>query len=280
LNVIHELGPGLFDASFRHLSGPGPVDRVLCFDRNNLLWKIVEEGLALPRCHELMGLPEEAEFIFAFTLCDEPCYLYLGLPLPEGNGLKYRDPYLFRSLQPAELAWASLLGLQLSAWYAHHRRCGMCGSVLAHMEDERALYCPGCEAVLYPQIAPAVIVAVTSGQKILLARSSARPGGWYSLISGYVDIGETLEAAVVREVQEEVGLSVHGIRYVVSQPWPLSASLMVGFVAEASEDQEIRVDGNEIAEAAWFTRDRLPDHPPLLGIAGELIERFRNGELC
>jgi NAD+ diphosphatase len=133
--------------------------------------------------------------------------------------------------------------------------------------------------VVYPQIAPAVIVAVISGENILLARSSLRPLGWYSLISGYVDVGETLEASVIREVQEEVGISVHSIRYVQSQPWPLSASLMIGFVAEASEGQKIQVDGIEIAEAGWFSRDQLPDHPPVLSIAGDMIERFRKGEL-
>jgi NAD+ diphosphatase len=133
--------------------------------------------------------------------------------------------------------------------------------------------------IIYPKISPAIIVAIICNNKILLARSSKFPKNWYSLIAGYVDVGESLEEALIREVKEEVGLDVKNIRYSMSQPWPLSGSMMIGFVAEADENQPVSIDNREISEAAWFTRGNLPAHPPGLSIAGEMIERFEKGEL-
>jgi NAD+ diphosphatase len=133
--------------------------------------------------------------------------------------------------------------------------------------------------IVYPKISPAIIVAIICRNKILLARNSSFPGSWYSLVAGYVDIGESLEEAVTREVKEEVGLDIRNIRYYKSQPWPFSGSMMVGFVADADEDQTISIDMKEIAEAAWFQRGKLPNHSLNVSIAGEMIERFDKGEL-
>jgi NAD+ diphosphatase len=94
-----------------------------------------------------------------------------------------------------------------------------------------------------------------------------------------VDVGETLEETVIREVKEEVGLDVRNIRYFASQPWPLSGSLMVGFTAEADEKQPIQIDGKEIIEAAWFERGNLPSRPTNISIAGEMLDKFERGEL-
>lgn len=133
--------------------------------------------------------------------------------------------------------------------------------------------------MIYPKISPAIIVAIVCGNNILLARGSNFRGSWYSLIAGYADVGESLEDTVKREVKEEVGLDVRNIRYYKSQPWPLSGSMMIGFVAEADDHQPVSVDRREIAEAAWFTRGRLPEYSMRLSIAGEMIEKFDKGEL-
>ena len=114
-------------------------------------------------------------------------------------------------------------------------------------------------------------MAIRSTNKLLLARNANFPDGWFSLVAGYADIGESLEETVRREVKEEVGLDICGIRYYKSQPWPLSGSLMVGFTAEGNEEQPLHLDGVEITEAGWYDRNNLPNHPPALSIAGEMI---------
>jgi len=139
--------------------------------------------------------------------------------------------------------------------------------------------CSSCNTIVYPKISPAIIVAIICKDKILLARNTNFPGAWYSLLAGYADVGETLEETLIREVKEEVGLDVTNIRYYKSQPWPLSGSMMIGFIAKADDSQPICIDGHEIAEAAWFTRYNLPNYPSTLSIAGELIDKFAKGEL-
>jgi len=94
------------------------------------------------------------------------------------------------------------------------------------------------------------------------------------LIAGYVDIGESLEETVVREVKEEIGIDVKNIRYYKSQPWPFSGSMMIGYWAEADDLQPLRLDENEISEAGWYSRGNLPNHPVNISIAGEMIELF------
>ena len=121
----------------------------------------------------------------------------------------------------------------LWAWYGRNRFCGRCAHPLVPDAAERALRCEGCGLVVYPAIAPAVIVAITRGDSILLARSVRSTFRHYSLISGYVEVGETLEHAVRREVMEEVGLRLGALRYLGDQPWGVSGSQMFAFQAEA-----------------------------------------------
>ena len=164
-------------------------------------------------------------------------------------------------------------------WYSQNKFCGKCGAGIQQKTDERAIICPDCNTIVYPKISPAVIVAIVCNDKILLARNSNFPEKWYSLIAGYADVGESLEETLVREVKEEVGLDIKNIRYYKSQPWPLSGSMMIGFIAEADDNQFISIDNKEITEAAWFTRENLPEHPSDISIAGEMIDKFERGEL-
>ena len=123
-----------------------------------------------------------------------------------------------------------------------------------------------------------MIVAITRGDSILLARSVRSTFRHHSLISGYVEVGETLEHAVRREVMEEVGLRLGPLRYLGDQPWGVSGSQMFAFQAEAL-DGDIRLQESELSEAGWFRRDELEPHGHTVSIALELIERFRTGAL-
>ncbi|MEG2253368.1 MAG: NAD(+) diphosphatase [Clostridia bacterium] len=165
-------------------------------------------------------------------------------------------------------------------WYVANRFCGRCGQPLAPDGAERALRCAGCGRLLFPTIAPAVIVAITHGDHILLAQNARSEMRHYALIAGYVEVGETLEHAVHREVLEEVGLRVKDLRYLGDQPWGISGSLMFAFHAELDGSPEITLQQSELADAQWFSRDTLvAPSAHRVSIAFELIERFRRGEL-
>ena len=179
---------------------------------------------------------------------------------------------LLGAMPPAELA-AALRAVHLVRWDQTTRCCGRCGVRTEHKSDERAKICPGCGLVSYPQIAPAVIVAVTRGDRILLARSHRHPPGRYSVLAGFVEPGETLEEAVSREVKEEVGVELQDVRYFASQPWPFPNSLMIAFTAEWAGG-EIAVDTAELAEAAWFRASEMPPIPPKVTVSRALIDWF------
>jgi NAD+ diphosphatase len=163
--------------------------------------------------------------------------------------------------------------IQIIAWGRTHRFCGQCGAAMEQVRGERAMKCPACGLINYPRLSPAVIVQVTRGDTILLARNANFPAAFFSVVAGFVEAGESLEQTVRRELREEVGIEVEDIRYFGSQPWPFPNSLMVGFTAKWAAN-EITVDPRELAEADWFAADALPNIPPPLSIARRLIDDF------
>lgn len=158
-------------------------------------------------------------------------------------------------------------------WATTSRFCGRCGERTVVAEDERCAKCPRCALSTYPRIAPAVIVLVRKGREALLANSVRFPGVFYSTLAGFSEIGESLEETLVREVKEEVGIDVTNVRYFGSQPWPFPHSLMVGFTADWAGG-DIVVDPTELTEAKWFSADALPNIPPPLSIARQLIDAW------
>ena len=156
-------------------------------------------------------------------------------------------------------------------WDRDHRYCGRCGTPMQDKGDERARTCPACQHLCFPRINPAIIVGIRRGDAILLCRNRRFPGSMHSIVAGFVDVGETLEQTVEREVAEEVGLRVRNIRYFGSQSWPFPSGLMLGFTAEA-EPGEIKVDGDEIVEADWYTAANLPTIPRPGSISRRIIE--------
>ncbi|WP_408888321.1 NAD(+) diphosphatase [Myxococcus faecalis] len=190
---------------------------------------------------------------------------------PEGTTLVPARA-LYKRLDEVRFAIAGR-ALAISEWDVQHRFCGRCGQPTQLVSGERARRCPVDNTPFYPRISPAMIVLVTRGDTMLLARNSTLPEPMFSTLAGFVDAGESLEECVAREVKEEVGIEVKNIRYFGSQPWPFGRSLMVGFTAEYAGG-DIQVDGKEIAEAHWFHPDHLPRVPPRLSIARHLIDAF------
>ena len=254
-------------------------DYIFHYQGNTLLLKTKGDELAIPQTKDFQEITPETDFVFLFMLDEVPCFLVWDELKADKTPFAFTDISFFRTTTQREIGWVSLVGLHLRNWYRQNRFCGKCGATTQHKTDERAVVCPACNTVVYPKISPAIIVAIVCNDQILLARNANFTGGWYSLVAGYVDVGETLEETVCREVKEEVGLDVWNIRYYKSQSWELSGSMMIGFIAEANEDQPICIDDKEITDAAWFRRGNLPNHPSNISIAGEMIGKFERGEL-
>lgn len=168
-----------------------------------------------------------------------------------------------------------LLGLaqQLDAWAETHRFCGRCGTAMLPRPAERAMECPGCGLRQYPKLSPCIIVLVTRGDEILLARAPHFRPGFFSTLAGFIEPGESAEECLHREVMEEVGLEVDQLEYLGSQNWPFPNSLMLGFHARYVGG-EIRPQPEEIEEAQWWPLDQLPGIPPQGTISRWLIDCY------
>ena len=137
------------------------------------------------------------------------------------------------------------------------------------------MLCHKCGHRVYPRISPCILVAVVKDDQILLARSKRHKPGFFSILAGFVESGETLEQAAVREVAEEVGVKINNLRYVGSQPWPFPHSLMAGFMADYVSG-DIRCQPNEIEEAYWFDITALPEIPPVQTLSGQMIAQAQS----
>jgi NAD+ diphosphatase len=174
----------------------------------------------------------------------------------------------------------------LAEWHASHRFCPRCGGRLEVTDAGHVLVCRQCGRQQFPRTDPAVIMMVTAGDRALLGRQESWPEGRYSTLAGFVDPGESLEEAVVREVAEETGVQVADVTYFGNQPWPFPQSLMVGFFARAVTT-EICVDGAEISDARWFTREQMKEEaeagtlvlPGGVSISRSLVEHWYGGPL-
>ncbi len=169
--------------------------------------------------------------------------------------------------------WSAGHAFQLAHWDRSHQYCGWCGGATKLNDGELARQCERCGRSVYPRISPAIIVAVIRDRTLLLAHNAQRSHAFYSVLAGFVEPGETLEECVVREVREEVNVTVGNVQYVGSQPWPFPDALMIAFTAEYVEG-EIEVDGTEIDHAYWCGPHELPNVPPRPSVARALIDRF------
>lgn len=186
------------------------------------------------------------------------------------------------SLWPVREATAFAQARAVLHWRSRHRFCGACGGRLAFERAGWLGRCSACGIEHYPRTDPAVIVAVSDGERLLLGREASWPPGRWSVLAGFVEPGETLEQTVMREVYEESAVRVRACRYLASQPWPFPSSLMLGFEADAEPDEPVP-DSHELEAARWFTRDEIGaalrgEGPvqlsPPVSIARRLIERW------
>ena len=215
---------------------------------------------------------------FLGMLGEEACW---GIDVPADDDPSYGsaiDLYSYFG-RATETEWmVAGRAVQLVEWARTHRFCGRCAAATEMSEGDRSMRCTSCGLLAYPRLAPAMITLVTKGepgpeQQVLLARGVQFRSPMYSCLAGFVEPGESLESAVVREVREEVGVEVADVQYRGSQPWPFPHSLMIGFRARWTSG-EIACDPTEIIDAQWYQRDALPTIPPAISIARKLIDEW------
>lgn len=190
---------------------------------------------------------------------------------------EYRQQNVFRTMKPEDKAFAGITACQLANWYESTQFCGRCGTRLEHDKVERMMKCPKCGAMHYPKISPAVIVAVTNRDKILMTKYAGRDYKKYALIAGFTEIGETIEDTVRREVMEEVGIHVKNIRYYKSQPWSFTDTVLMGFYCELDGEDVITMDAHELSVAEWMRREDIPTEFDGISLTNEMIMRFKEG---
>ncbi|HXW68566.1 MAG TPA: NAD(+) diphosphatase [Dissulfurispiraceae bacterium] len=258
----------------------GNTDEALwfIFRGDKLLVRTPETGAGVPHSQDITGIHQNIiRSRYLGTLNKLDCYaaeIYDNAAAPHGMSFQELRPLL--GLLDEDFFSAAGRAFQIIHWERTHQFCGRCGGRTRLKADERALECTHCGLEIYPEISPAIIVAVIRGVEILLARSHRFRNQFYSVLAGFVEYGETFEETVRREVREEVGIELKNIRYFGSQPWPFPNSLMVGFMADYASG-EIRPDQSEIVDAGWFASSNLPVLPRTGTIARRLIDFFKEG---
>ena len=240
-------------------------DKVLCSDNDVIRFPLYEEGLG-------------GEYIYLFSIDNTNFFLLRKDKIEPFADFTFTDINIFRTCKPKTLAFAGLTAYHLFRWYSDNKFCGKCGELLTHDVKERALKCGKCQNLVYPKITPAIIVGVIDGDRLLMTKYSNRLHKKYALVAGFMEIGESAEEAVRREVFEEVGLKVKNIRYYKSQPWGFSGSLLLGYYADLDGEADITIDANELAEAVWMKRTEIPTEYEDFSLTNEMICEFKGNK--
>ncbi len=269
--MIQEISPSIYNNRFEE-AAPKPGS-IIAFVKNRSLLSCIRLGeICLPVYSELEDT--SGEFIRLFSLDDTDFYLGEERCAPKNKDYNYAAAHALMWMQPQRLAFASIVACQLGEWYINNRFCGRCGGLMERDGKERMLRCPSCGNMVFLKISPAVIVAVTDNDRLLLTKYAGRGYSNYALIAGFAEIGEPIEDTVRREVFEETGIRVKDLRFYKSQPWPLSDSLLMGFWCRLDGSDKITIDTSELAVAEWVKRSDIPERDGRVSLTGEMISRF------
>lgn len=281
--MIQDITPYQYKNEYQPTS-PDQDSFLLCYDKNYILIKESNEGIVFPTFREMEVLIEKEklykDYIYLFQIDNMRFYLGQNINNITPQNYQWKKTQILRKTFPKHLCFAGMIGEQLNRWYQSHHYCGHCQTEMIVSQKERMVYCPKCGLIEYPKICPATIIAVTHGNRLLMSRYVGRDKSHYALIAGYAEVGETIEETVKREVMEEVGLKVKNITYYKSQPWPISDTLLFGFFCELDgDDENIRLDENELEFAQWFDRTDIPVTYDDFSLTNEMIIAFKEKKL-
>jgi NAD+ diphosphatase len=290
--VSDESGPRLDRASHlrkdvdRLMSALDAPDTLLVpVFRDSALTERGAERALLPSAREASALIDRAsEIVWLGRLGERDCFALdiseIDPPLshPALSGGELSDLRLAAGLLPAVEAELLVYARGMLNWHRRHRFCPSCGKPTKPREGGHVRLCESEDLKHFPRTDPAAMVLVTRGDRCVLARQPGWPQGFYAAIAGFVEPGESIEDAALREVKEELGIAVEELVYSRSQPWPFPSSLMIGYTARATGDA-LTIDREELEDARWFSREELRNpkgffYPPAYSLAHHLIRAF------
>ena len=275
--MIQDIFPNRLDNQYVECS-PQDNDVIFFFEGSSLLAKYIKEDtLTYPLYKQFIqgiktGISKDSVDNYSFTYLlsvDDTKYF-----------LAQRKGELLRGQYAGEMADSKVhkeytSAYHLYGWYRDNHYCGRCGRPTIHDNKERMVKCPVCGNMVFPKISPAVIVAVTDNDRVLLTKYAGRTYKNYALVAGFNEAGETIEQTVRREVMEEVGLKVKNLKYYKSQPWGLSGSLLSGFFCELDGDDKITLQEDELSLGTWVKADDLDLEDDGISLTREMILKFK-----
>lgn len=280
--MIQDIKPDIFKNEF-HTKKLTSDSFILYYKDNKILLNNHSEQPLFVKCGDIERdypqIYDNCDYLFSISENDFFLINEDALNIECNGRYSFYNLNIFRSIKPKWMAFAIITGSHLYRFYKNNKYCGYCGNKMLKKNNERALTCTFCNSIEYPKISPAVIVGIVNDNKILMSKYAQGDYKKYALIAGFMEIGETLEQTVQREVLEEVGLKVKNIQYYGNQPWALSDSLLIGFFAELDGSPEITLDHNELESAEWVERHNIPNENSEISLTHEMIEAFRNNKI-
>ena len=272
--MIQDIFPSKIDIAFKDIKAK-TCDFIMYFNqKGEILAKAENSTILFPTAKDS---PDSEETIYLFSIDEKRFFLAMTQNEIELAGFEYHGLRELRGKCVNAALFAAFTAYHLWRWYTENRFCGKCAEKLDFSKTERALVCKKCGNTIYPRINPAVIVAVTKGDSLLVTRY--RNGyNHNALVAGFTEIGETFEETVAREVMEETGIKVKNIRYYKSQPWGIAQDILVGYFCEAEGDDKIRMDENELKYAQWVPRDEITLQPDSISLTNEMMKVFKEGK--
>jgi len=263
--MIQDIFPKTLDIDY--IERPAKdEDQILIIEDGQILIKYDQVDLIhYPKVKDLnrLGLADETQLMYLFSVEGVFFYLYTGQRKVNGkHEFEFMEKRGLYNTKDNYKGFVGMTANHIHEWFIHNKYCGKCGGLMKQKSAERMLVCSECGNGVYPRINPVVIVGIKHKDKLLLTKYADSNYDRYALVAGFVEIGESFEDTVKREVFEEVGLKVKNIRYFASQPWGITGGLLAGYFADLDGEDEVKLDLDELKEASWMTKDQMPEVYP------------------